>query len=82
MRLFAISVLWSFVLALGLLGLFSNQPGLMGLCLFAWTPIAILFGYLLRGSGLRVSFGADRVVERIEPTHKESLLKQRERKIT
>lgn len=83
MRLIAISILWVLILALGLVGLFANQPGLMGICILAWTPVAIGFGYLLRGMGLRVSFGADRTIERIEPAHADSLLNnRRERKIT
>lgn len=77
MKLIAISGLWAVVLALGLVGLFANQPGLMGICIVAWTPLAVGFGYLLRGAGLRVSFGADRAVE--QPIQQESLLKRQRR---
>lgn len=82
MRLIAISGLWAFVLGLGMVGLFANQPGLMGICIVAWTPLAVGFGWFVRGAGLRVSFGADRAVEQVQqPARQESLLK-RERKIT
>jgi hypothetical protein len=82
MKLIAISILWALILALGMVGLFANQPGLMGICIVAWTPLAVGFGYCVKGAGLRVSFGADRAVETVQPVQRESLLKQRERKIT
>jgi hypothetical protein len=77
MKLLAVSLMWALVMMLGLVGLFGNQPGLMGICMIAWTPLAIGFGYLLRGAGLRVSFGADRAIEQVQqaPTP-ESLLKR------
>jgi hypothetical protein len=57
MKLFlGITTAWVFVGLIGLAGLFSAQTALMGVCFVAWTPAAIVWGYTLHLSGVRVAF--------------------------
>jgi hypothetical protein len=79
MRLLVIGGIWLIVLGIGGAGLAFNQMLLMGICIVAWTPLALAFGYSFRGLNMRVSFGDDEEVQPFPQPDKESLLKRQSR---
>lgn len=84
MRIAGIVILWAVVLVIGMVGLFNQQTGFMAVCLFSWTPIAVIFGYSWKAAGLRVvaSINPEPVSRHIErPVQQPSRIQKRESRL-
>lgn len=60
MRLFiAVTIAWLIVAGIGAGGLLAGQGWMAGVCLAAWTPAAIAWGYAARSSGVRLTVSGE-----------------------
>lgn len=60
-KIIGVTIAWILVLMLGFAGLMTQQTFMMAACFVAWTPLAVVFGWVLRASNIRI------VAQRMEP---------------